>query len=138
MLKALFHDDYEICAVSEKIVIHYCPDEVVKEIAGNESEVAVFWKPPIAELLALNGSSTTEQTILPTGQTRDYEPEDYNGSFPSGEQSILSTEMNYEPGDCFPVGSTQVEYKYRSQKADDESCKFIVKIGKFLTVFGIL
>ena len=79
----------------------------MEEIVGNEMEVAVFWSPPIAELLVLNGSVAIERTISSTGQ-------------------------NYEPGDLFPVGRTQVEYRYSSEEAEDESCTFIVNVGKYI------
>ena len=42
-----------IYAVPGKIIIHDCPDNV--EIAGNDSNVSVWWTPPTAELLTING-----------------------------------------------------------------------------------
>ena len=100
-----------MCVVSERIFVDNCPDhEVVEEIVGNNTEVAVFWTPPTAELLVFNGSAILEGTIL-------------------------STDLNYEPGDLFPVGRTQVEYRYKSQEADEESCTFTVNVGKCIFHF---
>ena len=87
-------------------MIHFCPDhEVVKEIVGNETEVAVFWTPPTAELLVFNGTIDLERTNLSAG-------------------------LNYEPGDFFRVGLTKVEYRYTSNEVDDELCDFTVNVGK--------
>ena len=58
------------------------------------------WTPPTAELLTINGS------------------EALNFSFAD----------NYEePGDYFPVGSTEITYRYESQEAK-ESCTFTVNV----------
>ena len=76
------------------------------EIVENELTTTVFWTPPTAELLTINGSMHLERGISSTG-------------------------LNSEPGDIFPVGSTQVEYSYQSQE-EKASCIFIVSVGNFL------
>ena len=93
--------------VSEKIIIHDCPDQV--EVIGNELNTTVFWTPPTAELLTVNGSKHLERSISSTG-------------------------THSEPGDLFPFGNTQVEYSYRHQEVKT-SCIFTVTVGNFFFYF---
>ena len=81
----VFYENILMCTVSEKIIIHDCPDNV--KVVGNHLNVSVFWTPPTAELLTING------TIQ------------------------LEPDSNDENGGLFSVGTTQVEYRYESQEA---------------------
>ena len=96
--------------VSEKIIIHDCPDEV--EVVENELNTMVFWTPPTAELLTINGSIHLERRISSNGS-------------------------NSDPGDNFPVGSTQVEYNYQYQE-ETASCIFTVIVGNCLFAIIVL
>ena len=70
----------------------------------------MLWTPPTAELLTINGPGQLERNMSSTGTYQ-------------------------EPGDPFPVGSTQVEYRYVSRKAE-ESCIFTVNVGtRLLSLF---
>ena len=98
-----------ICTVSEKIIVNDCPDSV--EIVGNHSNVNVWWTPPTAELLTINGTTKLER-------------------------NVLSSDTYKEPGDLFPVGNTQVEYRYESKEAT-ASCIFTVSVGNYYALYII-
>ena len=95
-----------ICTVYEHIIIHDCPDNV--EVVGNHSYVNVFWTPPTAELLNINGTMHLERAVSSSG-------------------------THYESGDPFPVGNTQVEYRYESREAE-ASCTFTVSVGNYSVI----
>ena len=103
-----FLNKIPICLVSEKIVIHDCPNDVVVEYEGIEAEASASWTPPTAELLSIDGSVNLERSVSSTG--------------------------SYDPGDLFPVDSstttsTAVEYRFESQDMH-KSCIFKVNVTK--------
>ena len=74
------------------------------EINEPETEVPVFWKSPIGELVTINGSL--------------------------GDTGFLVW-SSHEPGDNFSVGITDVVYRFTSLKDEDEEvCQFQINASK--------
>ena len=96
-----------IWTVSEKIIIHDCPDKV--EAVGDDTNINVFWTPPTAEFRTINGTIQLERNVSS------------NGTYA-------------QPGDSFPIGSTQVEYRYDFRKYT-ASCIFTVNVGNYFYLY---